>query len=284
MNTCYNRCCCGTLHVLTVLAITAFPVRAEMRYPLAVVADESAVLYVADRDLPGVWKFESDRLASYFTGSKQFRTPLNAVRSLAIDNDGSLLVGDTSTREIYRFDADGRPTGLTDGGIGIPMGIAVTEAGDLLVSDLELHRIWKVPGKGGRPELLAEVPAPRGVCLDRDGRLLVVSHGKDGPLLRVASDGRITTVVGGRPFEFPHDVAIDPDGTIYVSDGYAKAVWRIREAGKHEKWVSGAPLMNPVGLSWTKDGLLVADPRANAVFAIDATGKVTRVVGQDAAK
>ncbi len=154
------------------------------------------------------------------------------------------------------------------------MGLAVTKSGDLLVSDLELQRIWRVPGQGGEPVPLAEVPAPRGVCRDPEGHLLVVSHGKEGQLLRVSAEGQVTTVVAGRPFEFPHDVATAADGTIYVSDGYAKAIWKVRKGAKPEKWISGTALVNPVGLTWLGDDLLVADPPTKAVFRIDAAGRI----------
>jgi len=251
-----------------------------MQYPLDVAATDAGLLYVADRNLPGVWKIENGELSQYFTGSKKFRTPLNAIRCVTIDGDGHLLAGDSSTREVYRFGDDNQPAALTDGGIGIPMGIAVTKSGELWVSDLELHRIWKVPGGGGKPEVLAEVPAPRGVCLGPDGRLLVVSHGKESQLVRVAADGKVEPVVEGRPFEFPHDVAVSADGTAYVSDGYAKAIWKVPAGAKPEKWVSGDPFVNPVGLTMRGENLLVVDPRANAVFQIDASGKITPIAAQ----
>jgi sugar lactone lactonase YvrE len=247
-----------------------------MEYPLSIAVAESGKLYIADRNLPGVWQVDGSDLSMLFKGSKRFRTPLNAVRCVALDKNGSLLAGDSATREVYRFGDDGKPVPLTDGGIGIPMGITVDSKGQLLVADLELHRIWKVPAEGGKPEQLAEVPAPRGVCIDNDDNLWVVSHGKDH-VVRVSPDGKVEAVVKGRPFQFPHTIVLDQDKTAYVCDGYAKAVWKVPQGGEPAKWVSGEPLVNPVGLAQRGDGLLVVDPRANAVFEIDATGKPTKL-------
>jgi len=249
---------------------------AQMEYPLSIAVAESGMLYIADRNLPGVWQVEGSDLSVLFKGSKRFRTPLNAVRCVAVDKDGNVLAGDSSTREVYRFGEDGKPVPLTDGGIGIPMGIAVDSKGQLLVADLELHRIWRVPGQGSKPELLAEVPAPRGVCIDDEDNLWVVSHGKD-QVVRVAPSGEVEPVVKGRPFQFPHTIVLGKDKTAYVCDGYAKAVWKLPLGGKPTKWVSGEPLVNPVGLAWRGDGLLVVDPRANAIFEIDANGKLTKL-------
>jgi len=245
-----------------------------MEYPLGLAVTESGAFYVADRNLPGVWRADGTDLSLYFKGSKQFRTPLNAIRCLAIDGSGSLLAGDSATREVYRFDGDGKPVPLTDCGIGIPMGIAVDSKGQILVSDLELHRIWKVPKEGGKPVLVAEVPAPRGVCIDSKDHLWVVSHGKN-QLVRVAPDGAVETVVEGRPFQFPHAVVLGTDNAAYVCDGYAKAIWKVASGEKPKKWVSGEPLINPVGMAWQDDSLLVVDPHAKTVFPVDPNGKVT---------
>ena len=95
-----------------------------MLYPLAAAVAEDGTIYVADRDLPGVWKYSDGKWSIYFQGSKKFRTPLNAVRCLAIDHQGKLLAGDSSTREIYRFDDANQPQPLTKGGVGIPMSLA----------------------------------------------------------------------------------------------------------------------------------------------------------------
>ncbi|HVA47322.1 MAG TPA: NHL repeat-containing protein [Pirellulales bacterium] len=248
---------------------------ADLQYPLAIAVHGDTV-YLADRNLPGVWKSAGGKLSVYFQASKQFRTPLNAPRCLAVDGEGRLYVGDSATREVYRFTADGKPEPLTDGTIGIPMGIAVTADGDLLVSDLEVHRIWKVTLSGEKPhtEKYADVAAPSGICLDADGRLWVVSRGTDA-LLRVDAKKKVEVVVPGRAFEFPHAVMIDGEGTAFVSDGYAKAVWKVPREGKPEKWAAGGPLVNPVGLAWQDDKLLVADPRAKAVFQIDREGKIS---------
>ena len=249
---------------------------AQMEYPLSIAVAESGKLYIADLNLPGVWQVDGNDLSTLFKGSKRFRTPLNAVRCVALDKNGSVLAGDSATREVYRLGEDGKPIPLTDGGIGIPMGIAVDSKGQILVSDLELHRIWKVPGEGGKPELLANVPAPRGVCIDWDDNLWVISHGKD-QVVRVSPDGKVEPVVKGKPFQFPHTIVLDQDKTGYVCDGYAKAIWKVPLGGKPAKWVSGEPLVNPVGLARHGDGLFVVDPRANAVFEIDATGKPTKL-------
>jgi len=245
------------------------------QYPLSIAVADATIM-LADRDLPGVWKLEGGQLSAYFTGSKKFRTPLNAIRCVEFDSDGKLLAGDSSTREVYRFDDEGKPVPLTDGGIGIAMDIAVNKAGDLFVSDLEIQRVMKVPKAGGKPEEVTEISGCRGLFVDKDDHLWVVSTTND-QLFRISPDGKSETIVEGRAFEFPHTVVVDEDLTAYVCDGYAKTIWKITRGGKPEAWVKGEPFVNPVGMAIQGDTIYVVDPRALAVFEINREGKLTTI-------
>lgn len=268
--------------VLTAIAATlaqdAKPARGLV-YPLDVsVTADAKTLYLVDRKLPGLWKAGADgKLAVFFQASKKFRTPLNAVRCIAADGKGGLLVGDSGTREVYRFSADGKSTPLTKGGIGIAMGIAVNAKGTIFVSDLELQRIWTVPAAGGEPKEFAVLPAPRGMTFDKKGQLWVVSGGPRNQLVKIAADGKITPVVKDRTFVYPNDVAVSADGTAFVSDGYADCIWKVAANGKTSKWVSGKPLDNPVGLDWQGTTLLVVDSRAGKLFSITPDAKLAPV-------
>ena len=86
--------------------------------------------------------------------------------------------------------------------------------------------------------------------------------------------GEVSVLVAGRPFDFPHNVAISKDGTKYVTDGYGKCVWRVGADNKPTKLIGGDPFVNPVGISISGDTLLVTDPRANAVFEVTLDGKL----------
>lgn len=248
-----------------------------LQYPLTAVAGaDGKSLFIADLNQPGVWKLSDGKLSVFFQASKKFRTPLNRVRCLGLDRNGKLLAGDSSTREVFRFDEAGQPQPLTNGGIGIPMDLAVDPDNNIFVTDLELKWIWKIPAAGGKAEKFAEVEAPRGIAIDADRNLWVVNHGKN-QLLRVTPDAKVEVVVEGRPWGFPHEVELDKDQTAFVTDGYGKTVWKVPLGGKPEKLVSGEPLVNPVGLTWQGESLLVIDPRAKGLFSVDPSGKLVAV-------
>ena len=269
------------LSVLVVVAAStanAQDAPTEFNYPLAVTATADGVVYVADRNMPGIWKIEDGRKSVYFQGSKKFRTPLNAVRCLAIDHEGKLLAGDSSTREVYRFDDAGTPQPLTNGWIGIPMAMAVAADGTIYTADLELHRIWKMPKEGSKePVEFAVINSPRGLTLDPDGNLWVLStSSKDGQIQKVTPDGKIEPFVKGHPFNLPHNIVRADDGSFFVTDNYEHCVWKVTAEGEKEKWVVGEPMDRPVGLCRSGENLLIADPHIRTIFSLapDKTLKV----------
>ena len=165
---------------------------------------------------------------------------------------------------------------LTKGGIGIPRAIVVLPNGDLLVADQELKRIWKVPAAGGVPEKFVDVPGLIAVCRDKDGDLWAITS-PEHDLRKITADGKIENVITRGPFQFRQEVAVDDAKTVYISDNYAKAIWKVPLGKKPVKLAEGAPLVGPTGVIWTGEKLIVTDPRAKAVFEIDADGKVTKI-------
>lgn len=249
---------------------SAQEVATEFKYPLAVAAAADGTVYVADRTLPGIWKLEGDKKTVFFQASKKFRTPLNAVRCLAFDHQGKLLAGDSSTREVFRFDDAGQPQPLTKGWIGIPMALAVAPDGTIYTADLELHRIWKMPAEGSeKPTEFAVINSPRGLTLDPDGNLWVLStSSKDGQIQKVTPDGKIEPFIKDHPFNLPHNIVRMDDGSFFVTDNYEHTVWKVTPDGKPEKFVTGAPLDRPVGLCRSGANLLVADPHIRTIFTL----------------
>ena len=250
---------------------------AELQYPLDVATDADGNIYVADRYLPGIWQVSQNELKVLHTGSKRFRAPMNAVRCVAVNSKGQVFAGDSATRDVYRINNDGTATPLTNGQIGIPMSIAFDSDDNLLVCDLELHRIFRVPSDGGDAEEFATVAAPRCIVTDDNDRVWVLSHGKN-QVVRLSADGKQqTVVVSGRPFQFANQLLLGPSDVLFVSDGYADAIWRCEPGKPPEKWLTGEPFEGPVGLAWQKENLLIADPQAKAVFSVSPKKEVTRV-------
>ncbi|RMF42521.1 MAG: hypothetical protein D6753_07350 [Planctomycetota bacterium] len=233
-------------------------------YPLdAAVAPDGSV-YVVDRNLPGVWRWKEGTLSVFYQASPKYRTPLNAPRCVAVTGDGTVLVGDSATRDVYRVAGQDQAEPITGGKIGIPMDIALASDGSIYVADLELRTLFKIPPGESAPQAIAQVN-PRGVFVDGQDRVWVVSQNQQ-QLIRVADDGSVEPVVKERVFDFPHQVYVDASGTAFVTDGYKKAVWKVAGESAPQILHAGPPLDNPVGITAVDGALVVVDPRARAVF------------------
>jgi len=271
--------------IVSCLAATAAAQDVGFEYPIGVVADSAGVVYVADKgnEKPAIWKVVDGKAEVFHQASKRFRTPLNRVYCVAIDGDGRLLAGDSATREVYRFSADGKPEPLTNGFIGIPVALAVAGDGTIYVADLEAQRIWSVPKEGVKegeePKEVALLAGCRGLAFDAEGRLIASTTIED-PIRRVGEGGKLETLVSGRPFQLNHQVVVGKDGTMFVTDNYAATIWQVPAGGGEPKpFLQGAPLVKPVGLAKRGDDLLVADPHAKQIFVVTPDGKATPLVG-----
>ncbi len=255
--------------VLSILIIVGIglPVQAQdsgVKYPISVAATETGI-YVADRQLPGIWVIAAGKTSIFHEAAKKFGTPLNAIRCLAIDSNGSLLAGDSATRDVYRLNAEGIPTALTGGQIGIPMGIAVSDDGTIYVSDLELHRVVKLTSDGKIIEF-AKIKGPAGMSFDKQGNLYVASRG-EARLVKISMDGSATPVDGADKIRFSQDVAVDANGRVLVTDGYGKAIWDFKDGAA--RLIEGSPLIHPVGISSSAAGTFLVDPRGAGVLKLD---------------
>ena len=124
---------------------------------------------------------------------------------------------------------------------------------------------------------MGQVRGCRGLCIDADDQLWVISTTSD-QLLTLDTDGNRRVVVAGTPFDFPLAVAVAADGTAYVSDSYRSTIWKVSADGAPEEFAKSGPLQRPVGLCTENEQLLVADPGAQAVLRIDAAGNITVAV------
>lgn len=246
-------------------------------YPIDVAVGPDDSVYVADRKLPGIWKIVDGKPEVVFKGSQSFRTPLNAIRCLVVDEAGTLFAGDSATREVYSLGPDHSPLPLTAGSIGIAADLLV-DGENIIVSDLETQRLWTVPKTGGKPQELCVLAGVRGLAHDATGRLICVTTLAD-PVRRVAAQGQLETILAGRPFSLPHHCAIVKND-IFVADNYAGTIWKVAltQDAKPEAFAKGAPLQKPVGLCRYKQGFLVADPHAKQIFVIDEQGQVAPLI------
>ncbi|MBX3469258.1 MAG: hypothetical protein KF878_20480 [Planctomycetes bacterium] len=207
---------------------------------------------------------------------------------------------------VYGFNGDG--LAATETQLDRPHGIAFDAAGNLLIADTENHRVRRVDavtgvvttvagtgaygfsGDGG-PATGAALARPADLAVGPTGDLFVVDLDNRRVRRVSAATGVITTFAGNGGWGFTGDgypaaeqavlptcVAVDADGTVYVSDGSWHVVYRIDVEGIVSR-LTGTPgwpeyqgdggpsrqarVSSPQGLAIDAEGRLVLVDRTN---------------------
>lgn len=179
---------------------------------------------------------------------------------LAVRN-GETYISDGEAGKIFRIDAAGAPVVFSDG-LNTPSGIAIDQAGDLIVADSGSNTIKRVT-KEGQVAAVAGIEGQRGF--------------RDGP-------------AGEALFNGPVGVAISTDGKIFVSDTYNDRI-RVIENGQVRTLAGGsrgfadgagseAGFDTPLGIAvWQDDKVLVADSGNRRIRVVEPDGTTWTLAG-----
>ena len=266
--------------LLSVPLTAAAPAAQEpgLVYPVDIVPAADGWI-VADFKAPGLLRLSQDgSVTPLKLGEGIPRTPLYGTRAVIEAPDGNgWIVADPATFGLYRVDTAGDLSTIT-AELDIPQGLVAFDAESVLVADLRsgLGAILRV-GLAGGLSVFAEVPSPKGMVAFGEDAFAVVSHGERA-VYRVGRDGTVAVLASGPPFDFPHDLVADPDGSLVITDGYAAALFRVGSSGEISVLAQGAPLVSPQGIAHTPEGdYVVVDPQAGAVFRVSRDGQVAQL-------
>lgn len=242
----------------------------ELRYPVDVAVGPGGEIYVADIEAAALLRWGGAGFEVVARGEGLPRTPLFGIRHIAPAADGTVLASDPATMALYRISSGGEIAAIPDDdGFVTPWGIAIDPAGGILAVDRVTQRLRRVGSDS--IEDLATIRAARAILAENDGSLHVLT---DRNVLRM-EDGGAQPLVQSPPFEFPHDFARAPDGGFFVTDGYARCIWKVSPEGRVSVHARGEPLVSPQGIAVTADGdLLVADAHARAIFRVSGSGEI----------
>jgi DNA-binding beta-propeller fold protein YncE len=143
-----------------------------------------------------------------------------AALGLAVAPSGIVYVTDDERGRVLRFDPATRRTTTVAAGFQQPIGVALERDGGLVVSSgHDGGRVERILTGRRRETLVAGLALAAFVTALPDGSLLVVDHVRHdarGRILRVAADGRMSTVSDGRILAVT-SAAQARDGRIYAS-------------------------------------------------------------------
>jgi predicted membrane-bound mannosyltransferase/sugar lactone lactonase YvrE len=242
---------------------------------------------------------------------------LNAPRSLAFANDGTMYVADSRNHRILHLDANGNilnEWGTYADGVGVPIGdgtfnepwgIAVGPDGSVYVTDTWNHRVQKFTRDGrfvkawgsfGQGETPESFYGPRGLAVDAEGRVYVTDTGNKR-IVVFDANGNFITQFGGAGFDpglfdEPVGIAIDRNGTVYVNDTWNQRIQTFVPVENENALVFlpdkqwdvfgwfGQSLDNKPFIAVNDDlHVFVTDPEGYRVIEFDQNGEVVRVWG-----
>lgn len=163
----------------------------------------------------------------------------NLPTDVAVMSDGSFYVSDgyRNTR-VVKFSADGRyefewgSKGSGEGEFNLPHGIARDSQGRVYVCDRSNSRIQVFDAKGAFISQWKgkHIGRPYGVAVDREDHVFLIDGGEPsvkaserGKVVELDRDGKVLDTFGSAgkgpgKFQTGHDIAVGPDGSVYVAD------------------------------------------------------------------
>jgi DNA-binding beta-propeller fold protein YncE len=189
---------------------------------------------------------------------------------IAFGQDGRLLVPVFQTDEVRIFDGPSDPV-QTFGGdwLDAPAGVAQGPEGKFYVADFYNHRFHVVSEEGERQKTVGYLDGLRVVGEDGERLDEVGKKGKKKP----------------GQFTYPTDVAVEPDGTIWIADAYAHRIQVYSPKLKHRRTIGGWGKERPgkfrvaTGIDVGPKGkLYVADFQNNRVQVLEPDGTPVAVI------
>jgi uncharacterized protein (TIGR03437 family) len=240
---------------------------AELSNPTAIAFDSSGNMYIADAGNNVVREVSTSGTITTFAGTNTLgytgdAGPANLAElyqpvALAFDSSGNLYIADAGNNVIRQVSGGNINTFAS--GFNHPDGVAVDSAGNLYVLDTSNRRIQEVSngvyttiagdgysGFGGDdgPATMASIYDPMGFALDSSGNIYIADTFNCRIRKMTASSGIINTIAGNgqlyfsgdngpaiqASLHFPHAVALDSAGNVYISDTVNSVVRELQGA------------------------------------------------------
>ena len=185
----------------------------------------------------------------------------SSLATVAVSPELDVYVTDELRSFISVFERDGKfmrnigEPGTGPGQFDRPSGIVFAEDGSMFVSDAMNHRVQHLTADGefidafgGQGTGEGQLQAPWGLGLDNDGNVLVADH-RNHRIQKFDSDGNYLSAIGRQDsapssrageFDHPSDVAVDPDGDIYVCDWANHRVQVFDQSGEYLLQMGGS--------------------------------------------
>ncbi|WP_025664650.1 cadherin domain-containing protein [Aquimarina megaterium] len=256
---------------------------AQFSTPIGVDVDSNGNIYVADRNNNVIRKITPAGVVSTFAGSTfgyadgtGTAAKFNSPYGIAIDANDNIYVGDYINHRIRKI---------------TPAGVVTTLAGS------------GVAGSADGTGTAAQFNEPYGLDVDSNGNVYVADYGNNR-IRKITPAGVVTTLAGSSRgfadgtgtaamFKAPHDVAVDNNDNVYVTDGFNHRIRKVTPAGvvttfagTNQGFADGtgtqARFNIPEGITIDNSGNLYVTDRSNhCIRKITSAGVVSILAGSN---
>lgn len=187
----------------------------------------------------------------------------------------------TGIMTIASFDASLIPPEL-------PESIAVDHFGNIYVSMSPLRQIWKLNPEGAFEKIVTSFSLEPGLFgvsglrFDPRGNLYIAISSTNtdmNGLWKITPSGEKERIAGTGDILLPNDVAISPNGSLYITDSAMGSVWRYFPGGHAEIWVQDEALAGTgafgLGVPIGANGIVVTPDKKKLSSDQNSIGGVT---------
>ncbi len=237
---------------------------------------------------------------------------------VAVDSSGNVYVADSGNNKIRKVTPAGIVTtyagsgmiGSSDGAgsaaaFNGPRGVAVDSMGNVYVADTENNKIRKISPTGvvstlagseneGKTDGLGAVAsfrAPRGLAVDTGGNVYVADT-YNSLIRKISPAGLVTTIAGSGNFGigtgpelgsiwYPHAVAVDSAGNVYIADTYNYKILKLTSTGILSTLAGSGVFGNANGIGeaagiYSPVGVAV-DPSGAEIYVVDGFSTIRKI-------
>ncbi len=294
---------------------------AQLFNPAGVAIDAAGNVYIADSGNHRVRRVTPDGTIATIAGSgtagfagdngPAVAARLDTPAAVVINPNGQFFVVDFGNNRVRQVSAAGIiSTYAGTGAVGLsgdngpplratfnyPTGMALTPTGDLLLADAGNNRIRRISNGLVSSVSAGSLNFPDGVRADSAGSIFISDSG-NFRIVKVTSNGFVSVVAGtgsqgfsgdgggaaAAALNYPNDVAISADGTIYIADSANSRIRVVSPAGIISTLAGSdtAPQIHSAdSVAVNESGTIYyTDSFRNQVFSVSRGGVVTRVAG-----